>query len=78
MLDNRLPFEEHLRLVFSKINKAIGLLRKLQCLISRYARLTVYKTFVRPHPDYGDIIYMNKLVIHPFPRKWNESNMVYA
>ena len=53
---NRLSFEEHLRLVFSKINRTIGLLRKLQCLIRRSTLLTIYKTFVRPHFDYGDII----------------------
>ena len=69
--DNRLSFEEHLRLVFCKINRTIGLLRKLQCLIPRSALLTIYKTFVPPHLDCGDIIYAYniKLTIHPFTRK---------
>ena len=49
-VDNCLSFEEHLRLAFSKINKTIGLLRKLQSLIPRSASLTICKTFVRPHP----------------------------
>ena len=57
ILDNRLSYEEHLRLVFSKINRTIGLLRKLLCLIPRSALLTIYKTSVQPHLDYGDIIY---------------------
>ena len=57
ILENCLTFEEHLRLVFSKINRTIGLLCKLQCLIPRSALLTIYKTFVRLHLDYGDIIY---------------------
>ena len=57
ILANRLSFEELLRLVFSKINRTIGLLRKLQCLIPRSPLLTIYKTFVRPHLDYSDIIY---------------------
>ena len=35
----------------------MDLLRKLQCLTSRSAHLTIYKTFVRPHLDYVDIIY---------------------
>ena len=56
-LDNRLSFEEYLRLIISKINKTIGLLRKFQCLILRSALFTIYKTFVRRHFDYGDIIY---------------------
>ena len=41
----------------SKINKTIGLLRKLQNHLPRLASITVYKSFVRPHLDYGDIIY---------------------
>ena len=49
--------EEHVRLVFSKINRNMGLLCQLQCLIPRSALLTIYKTFFRPHLDYGDIIY---------------------
>ena len=53
-----MPFEEHLRLVFGKLNKTIGLLCKLQCLIPRSALLTINKTFARSHLDYGDI--MNK------------------
>ena len=35
----------------------MGLLYQLQCLIPRSALLTIYKTFFRPHLDYGDIIY---------------------
>ena len=54
---NRLSFEEQLRLVFSKINRITGLLHKLQCLIPRSTILTIYKISVRPHLNYGDIIY---------------------
>ena len=39
------------------MNKTIGLLRKLQNLLSRSTLITIYKTFVRPHPDYGDILF---------------------
>ena len=35
ILDNRLSFKKLLRLVFSKINKITGFLRKRQCLIPR-------------------------------------------
>ena len=47
ILDNSLSFEEHLRPVFSKINRIIDLPRKLQCLIPRSSLLTIYKTFVQ-------------------------------
>ena len=57
ILDNRLSSQEHRRLVFSKINRTIGLLRKLRCLIPRSSLLTINKTFVQPHLDYGDTIY---------------------
>ena len=57
ILDNRLSFEENLRLVFNKISKTIGMLRKLQCIIPRSTLLIMYKTFVRFHLDYGDIEY---------------------
>ena len=40
-----------------KINKTIGLIRKLQDLLPRTALITLYKAFVRLHIDYGDIIY---------------------
>ena len=56
-LDNRLTFDEHLTSVSNKISKTIGLLRKLQNILPRPALLTIYKSFIRPHLDYGDIIY---------------------
>ena len=56
-LDSKLNFEEHLTRVVSKVNKTIGVIRKLQNVLPRSALLTIYKSFVRPHLDYGDIIY---------------------
>ena len=56
-LNNRLSFEDHLKIILSKVNKTIGLLRKLQNILPRSALLTIYKSFIRPHLDYGDIIY---------------------
>ena len=57
ILDTLLSFEKHLETVLCKINKTIGLIRKLQNLLPRTALITLYKAFVRPHLDYGDIIY---------------------
>ena len=56
-LDNRLTFDKHLTNVSNKISKTIGLLRKSQNILPRPALLTIYKCFIRPHLDYGDIIY---------------------
>ena len=55
--DCKLNFEEHLKTIVNKINKTIGLIRKFQNFLSRKSLLTIYKSFIRPHLDYGDIIY---------------------
>ena len=44
-------------MVYRKISKAIGLLRKLHNFLQRAALITIYKAFIRPHLDYGDILY---------------------
>ena len=56
-LDNRLSFADHLKMILNKLNKTIGILRKLHNILPRSALLTIYKSFIRPHLDYGDIIY---------------------
>ena len=35
----------------------MGLLHKFQNTLPRQALITIYKAFVRPHLDYGDILY---------------------
>ena len=44
-------------MIINKVNKTIGLLRKLQNILPRSALLTIYKSFTRPHIDFGYIIY---------------------
>ena len=56
-LDNKLDFSEHFKNMLNKINKTIGLLRKLRYSLPRTALITIYKSFIRPHIDYGDIVY---------------------
>ena len=57
VLDNRLSFEDHLKMILNKVNKTLGLLRQLHNILPRYALLSIYKSFIRPHLDYSDIIY---------------------
>ena len=57
ILDAKLTFEEHLKNVFNKTNKTIGLLRNLSNLLLRPALVTIYKAFVRPYLNYGDVLY---------------------
>ena len=37
--------------------KVIGLFPKLQSILPRTSLLTIYKWFIRPHLDYGDVVY---------------------
>ena len=57
LLDSKLNFGERLKYITNKVNKTIGLLRKLQLILPRRSLATIYKSFVRPHLDYGDIIF---------------------
>ena len=57
ILDSQLNFQEHFKNILNEVNKTIGLLRNLQNILPREPLLTIYKSFVRPHLDYGDVIY---------------------
>ena len=57
ILDVKLDFQVHLKHIYSKFNKTICLLRTLHNTLPRLPLLTNYKSFIRPHLDYVDIIY---------------------
>ena len=63
LLDSKLPFEEHCKTILSKTNRTIGLLCKLQSLLPRAALITIYKAFVRPYLDYGDVSMIKHLTL---------------
>ena len=56
-LDFKLNFQEHFENMLNKVNKTIGLLRKLQNTLHRPSLLTIYKGFTKTYLDYGDIVY---------------------
>ena len=37
--------------------KGNGLLQKLQSILPRTSLLAIYKSFIRPYLDYGDVVY---------------------
>ena len=47
----------HIKEKISKANKGIGILRKLYNVLPRNSLTTIYKSFIRPHLDYGAIIF---------------------
>ena len=57
VLETELDFNLHLKNVQNKVNKTIGLLCKLKNTLPRTSLITIFKSFIRPHLDYGDIIY---------------------
>ena len=72
-LDTRLSFEKHLEIVLCKINKTIGLIRKLQNLLPRlvrshYMKLSFIFTLIMV------IFFMIKPAIHRFIRSWSLFN----
>ena len=56
ILDTKLNFQEYIKNILTK-DKTIGLLRKLQNILPRASLLTIFKSFVRVHLDYSDVIY---------------------
>ena len=49
MLGSKLTFENHINIVTTEINKAIGLIRKLQNLLPKTVLITIYKAFLDPN-----------------------------
>ena len=56
-LDFKLNFQEHFQNMLNKVNKTIGLLRKLQNNLPRLSLFKICKSFIRPHLDNVDVIY---------------------
>ena len=58
ILDSKLDFSAHVKEAIVKARRGIGMIR---CYIAKYVsrdvRDQIYKLYVRPHLDYGDIIY---------------------
>ena len=56
-LDSKLNFSGHINEKIKKTTKDINVIRKMNLPLPRSSPLTIYKSFVRPHLDYGDGIY---------------------
>ena len=57
VLDSKINFNTHIDQKIKKFNKLIGLMKRLSVNLPRSALLTIYKSFIRPHLEYGDILY---------------------
>ena len=52
----KLSFTNCINDKINKTLKGVGLLRKLSTVLPRQSLITIYKSFLRPHLDYGDVI----------------------
>ena len=57
ILDSKLDFESHITEAIQKARRGIGMIRYLSKYVSRDILDQIYKLYVRPYLDYGDIIY---------------------
>ena len=55
ILDSKLSFSAHIKCAISKTRK--GLLKYLSKYLPRHTLSELYKLYLRPHLDYGDVIY---------------------
>ena len=56
-LDEEFTFKYHINEKINKANKGIGIIHKLNNILPHSVLLTIYHSFIRPHLDYGDVIY---------------------
>ena len=74
-LDTNLNFQERLNTnALNGVNKAIGLLRKLQALSPCQSLFTVYKIY-RTLSQLRDIIFEIKVIINASIKKWSQYNL---
>ena len=57
ILDEKLTFNDHITSKLTTVNKLISTLRKLYHYMPRDSLVTIYKSFIRPHLDYADILF---------------------
>ena len=74
-LDTNLNFQEHFDNEISKSDKTIGLLCKLQAVSLHPSQVTIYKALIRPHLNYGDIIY-DQAYKQPSHQKLDQFNIM--
>ena len=67
-LDSKFDFDEHIKEVFDKTSKSNLSHLQAQNFLPRPFLAQIYKSFIRPHLDYGDVIH-DKAFIRSFQKK---------
>ena len=75
-LDSKLSFSAHIKSAISKTRMGIGLLKYLSKYLPRHTLNELHKLYVRPHLDYGDVIYHLPAKICEFSQNTLLSNLM--
>ena len=57
VLDKKMNYTQHIDGKIAKANLGVGIIKRLYKYLPRKALLHIYKSFIRPHLDYCDVIY---------------------
>ena len=57
IVDNELTFHKHTESTIKKANAILGLIKKSFVSSDKYSRPLLYKSLVRPHLEYGNVIW---------------------
>ena len=74
--ESNFNFNTPIDLQIKKCKKMIGLIRQISVNLPDNALLSIYKSFTRPHLDYGYILYNNQaMIILQNGTKWKKFNI---
>ncbi len=60
-VDDTLAFEKHCELAINKVNRVLGIIRRSFKYMDKDMMLTLYKSLIRPHVEYNNVIWSPKL-----------------
>ena len=57
LLNSKLNFFDCINEKVEKVTNGVDIIRKMNLLLPRFSLLTKYKSYIRPHLDYDDVVY---------------------
>ena len=71
VLDSRLTFSSHIQSAANKARRGVGMFRFLSSYLPKHTLNQLYKFYVRPHLDCGDVIYHIPQKVNDFSHEVN-------
>ena len=60
--DSKLSFDQYIKKIVSKANQMIGIIKRAFTYLDKETFLKLYKAFIRPHLEYGNVIWAPHLL----------------